>query len=257
MTLRLSTGLRNALNSGLGFQGAFNRGSINIYSGSQPASGDAAVTGTLLGVITIGSAALTQETQATGTITLTGGASGSIGPVTVGGFNIIPDVANVAFNTSLSQTASDLADAINRNGIYTASVSGAIVTIKPRPGAGASHNTYAVTATVATITATYANMSGGAAPANGLYLGAAGSGIIEKPLTVIWSFNGLVAGVAGWFRMIGSVSDAGVLVSSAPWPIRLDGSVAVSGGDAALSNINVVVGAPNTIDQFRWTQPAS
>ena len=76
MTIRLSTGLRNALAQGLGFAGVFNRGSINIYSGAQPVSADAAVTGTLLGAVTASSGALTQETQATGTITLTGGGSG-------------------------------------------------------------------------------------------------------------------------------------------------------------------------------------
>ena len=77
MTIRLSTGLRNALAQGLGFAGAFNRCSINIYSGTQPVSADAAVTGTLLGTVTASSGALTQETRASGTVTLTGGASGS------------------------------------------------------------------------------------------------------------------------------------------------------------------------------------
>lgn len=256
MTLRLSTGLRNALIQGLGFAGAFNRGSIQIYSGSQPASADAAITGTLLGTVTVGSGALTQETPATGTVTLATGASGSVNTVTVGTFNIIPDGA-VPFNTSLSQTASDLCDAINRNGIYLATVSGAVVTIKPRPGAGAAHNTYVVTATLTTITASYANMSGGVAPVNGLFLGNPVSGVIEKPSTSTWSFAGVAAGTAGWFRFIGSASDGGALVSAAPWPVRLDGSVAVSGGDASLSNITVAVGAPNTIDLFRWTQPAN
>lgn len=256
MTIRLSTGLRNAMAQGLGLGGALNRGSINIYSGSQPVSADAAVTGTLLGVITIGSGALTQETQATGTVTLATGASGSVNTVTVGGLNIIPDGA-VAFNTSLNQTASDLADAINRNGIYTASVASAVVTIKPRPGAGTAHNTYVVTATLTTITATYANMSGGIAAVNALYLGEPVAGVIAKPSSVVWSFAGIAAGTAGWFRYIGSASDAGALASAAPWPIRMDGSIAVSGGDMALSNITVAVAAPNTIDTARFTMPAA
>lgn len=256
MALRLSTGLRNALAQGMGFAAAMNRGSILIYSGAQPATADAAVTGTLLGTVTQNSAALTQETQATGSITLATGAAGSVDTVTVGGMNIIPDGA-VPYATSLAQTASNLADAINRNGIYSATVAGAVVTIKPRPGAGAAHNAYIVTATLTTLTATYANMSGGIASVNGLYLGNPAAGVIEKPASVVWSFNGVAAGTAGWFRFIGSVSDAGALVSAAPWPIRLDGSIAVSGGDASLSNITVAVGAPNTIDTFRWTQPAS
>ena len=42
MTIRFSTGTRNGIAQGLGFGGLFNRGSIKIYSGAQPASGDAA-----------------------------------------------------------------------------------------------------------------------------------------------------------------------------------------------------------------------
>ncbi len=256
MTIRLSTGLRNALAQGLGFAGVFNRGSINIYSGTQPVSADAAVTGTLLGTVTASSGALTQETQATGTITLTGGGSGSVNTVTVGTFNIIPDGA-VAFDTSLTQTAANLAAAINRNGIYTATSSGAVVTIKPRPGAGAAHNAYEVAATLTTITASYADMSGGVSPVNGLYFGEPAAGVIAKPTGQIWSFNGIAAGTAGWFRMIGSAADAGALISTAPYLYRLDGSVAVSGGDASLSNITIAVGAPNTVDVFSWSQPAA
>lgn len=256
MTIRLSTGLRNALAQGLGFSSAFNRGSINIYSGAQPVSADAAVTGTLLGTVTSSSGALTQETQATGTITLASGAAGSVNTVTVGTFNIIPDGA-VPFNTSLSQTASDLCDAINRNGIYSATVSGAVVTIKPRPGVGAAHNGYVVSSTLTTLTASYADMSGGVSPVNGLYFGQPSGGMISKPTGQIWSFNGIAAGTAGWFRFIGSVADAGALITAAPYLVRLDGSIAVSGGDASLSNITIAVGAPNTIDVFNWTQPAA
>ena len=74
MTVRLSTGSRNGLAQGLGFGGMFNGGRIEIYSGSQPATADAAATGTLLGTVTSGSGALTKETRATATLTVTGGA---------------------------------------------------------------------------------------------------------------------------------------------------------------------------------------
>ena len=251
MTVRLSTGVRNALAAGLGFGAIFNKGSLQIYSGSQPASADAAATGTLLGTVTVGSGALTQETQATGTITVTG-ASGSITAVTVGTFDIIPD-CDVPYNTSTTQTASDLADAINRNGIYTATSSGAVVTIKPRPGVGASHNAYVVSST-GTLTATYANMSGGVAAVNGLMFGAPSAGVISK--SGVWSFNGIAAGTAGYFRLIGSTPDAGALITAAPWLYRMDGSIATSGADLNLSNITIAIGAPNTIDSFSFTIPA-
>ena len=256
MSVRLSTGLRNAMNQGLSFSGAFNKGSIEIYSGSQPVTADSAVAGTLLGVVTLGSGALTKETQASQTITVAG-ASGSVNTVTVGGFNIIPDGA-VPFRTDAPTTASDLADAINRNGIYTASVSGAVVTIKPRPGVGAAHNSYVVATTVTTLTATSGgNMTGGVSPVNGINFASSVGGTISKPSNQIWSFAGLAAGTAGWFRFVGSIADAGAAISAAPYLYRMDGSVAVSGADLNLSSIVIAVSAPTTIDSFAWTQPAA
>lgn len=252
--LRLSTGLRNALNNGLGFQGIFNKGFINVYTGSQPANADNAATGTLLGVVSSGGLAPTFEVPATGTITLATGAAGSVNTVTVGGFNIIPDGA-VPFNTSLAQTAADLCDAINRNGHFLATVSGAAVTITPRPGSGAAYNSAVVTATLTTLTATYANMSGGADSANGLLMGPSAGGVISKLPAQNWRFNGLAAGTAGWFRFIQCRGDDG-LAAVAPWQARLDGTIGVGSGDASIGNATVAVGLPNTIDVFTWTQLA-
>lgn len=253
MTNRLSTGARNGLLGPLGLSGMFNKCAVNIYSGTQPATADAAATGTLLGTVTLGSAAYTAETQAAGTVTITG-SSGSITALTVGGFDIIGDT-DVPYNTSATQTASDLADAINRNGVYSATFSGAVVTLKPRPGVGASHNGYVVTATT-TLTATYANMSGGVNSANGLSFGQPSAGVLNKPSNQVWGFTGIAAGTAGWYRIVASVSDAGALVSAAPWLARMDGAIATSGAEMSLSNITVAVGAPNTIDTFSFTMPA-
>jgi hypothetical protein len=254
MTVRLSSGVRNALAQGLGFAGAFNRGCIQIYSGTQPATADSAVTGTLLGTVTLSSGAYVAETQASGTITITGGST-SILTVTVGTFNIIPDGA-VPYNTSTTQTASDLADAINRNAIYTATVSGAVVTIRPRPGVGDAHNGLVVTST-GSVTATYANISGGTDPVSGLTMALSATGVVSKPTAAIWSFNGVANGTAGWFRLIGSVTDAGASISAAPFLARVDGSIATSGADMNLSNISITTGAPNTIDTFSLTIPAA
>lgn len=52
MTLRLSTGLRNAMANSVAT--ALRFGEIDIYSGAQPASPDSPATGTLLGTVTIG-----------------------------------------------------------------------------------------------------------------------------------------------------------------------------------------------------------
>ena len=52
MTVKLSTGFRNALLNNQGFSEIFSAGVIAVYSGAQPASADNAATGTLLGYIT-------------------------------------------------------------------------------------------------------------------------------------------------------------------------------------------------------------
>ena len=253
MTARLSTGARNGLVGPLGLTGLFNKCIVNIYSGTQPVNADAAVTGTLLGTVTLGSGAYTAETQATGTFTVTG-TTGSVTALTVGGFDIIGD-CDVAYNTSAVQTASDLADAVNRNGVYSATVSGAVVTVKPRSGVGASHNGY-VLASAGVLTVTYVAMAGGIAAVNGLVFGQPLVGVLNKPASQVWGFNGIAAGTAGWYRVTASVADGGAAVSAAPYLARMDGAIATSGAEMALSNITIAVNAPNTIDVFSFTMPA-
>jgi hypothetical protein len=108
------------------------------------------------------------ETQATGTITLTGGAAGSINTVTVNGVALIG--APVVYNTSLAQTASDLAAAINAYQTnYIAVAVGAVVTLYATIGLGDSVNTYVVATTSTTLTTSTVDMAGGVdyAPATG------------------------------------------------------------------------------------------
>ncbi len=150
MTVRLSTQLRTNLAGTTGFATTFANGIIEIYSGSQPATADAAVTGTLLGTVTLAS------------------------------------------------------------GAFTAGVA-----------------------------------------TNGLTFAAASAGAVAK--SGVWSFNGAVAGTAGWFRLKGNAADTGALSTTAS---RLDGSIATSGADLNLSNIVIAVAAPNTIDSFSFTIPA-
>lgn len=68
MTIRLSTGLRNAMVGSTGFTGALASGVIEIRSGTQPASADAAATGVLLGIVTVDGAAFTPGSPANGLV---------------------------------------------------------------------------------------------------------------------------------------------------------------------------------------------
>lgn len=86
---------------------------------------------------------------------------------------------------------------------------------------------------------------------NGLTFAAASGGSVSK--TGTWSFVGVAQGTAGWFRFKANGVDDGGTSTSLP---RLDGSISTSGADMSLSNINISVGAPTTIDMFTVTIPA-
>lgn len=150
MTVRLSTQLRTNLAGTTGFAATFANGVIDIYSGTQPATADSAVTGTLLGRVTLNSGAFTAGTAT-----------------------------------------------------------------------------------------------------NGLTFAAAAAGAVSK--SGVWSFNGVAAGTAGWFRLKGNAPDNDGVSTTLP---RVDGSIATSGADMGLTNIVIAISAPNTIDSFVYTQPA-
>jgi hypothetical protein len=89
---------------------------------------------------------------------------------------------------------------------------------------------------------------------NGLNFLAPALGVINKDANA-WQMVGLVTDTAGWFRLMGNPADnlAGSLILP-----RLDGSVSAGGGggDLLLSSVNIVAGAPTTIDVFTFTLPA-
>jgi len=89
---------------------------------------------------------------------------------------------------------------------------------------------------------------------NGLQFDAPVSGVLSKAAAQVWRGLGVAAGTAGWFRLVGNPADAGGASTTLP---RLDGTVAISGGDMNLSSLSIVVSAPTTVDVFQFTLPAS
>jgi hypothetical protein len=156
MTIRLSTALRNAMVGTVGFSTALNNGCIEIYSGPQPLTADAPISGTLLGRVT-------------------------------------------------------------------------------KDGGGWSEG-------VAT---------------NGLQFDPSANGTIAKKAADAWKFTGLAAGTAGWARFRANAADAGGDDSGTMTKSRLDMSIGVAGADLNMPNINITVGAPNTVDVFSFTLPAA
>jgi len=254
MTIRFSTGMQNALAQGRGFCGALNHGHMRVFSGSQPATPDLVETGTLLGIITKSSLALTKETRASATLTITG-TSGTLTSLVVGTCPIIGDPGALVTTSANTTTIAGLvADLINRNGYAEATSSGAVVTVKPRPGCGTAWNTLALTMAGVT-TSGAGTFASGVASVNTLILGQPLAGVIEKS-TDVWSMNGLSpGGTAGWFRFYGSDDPYGA-TSTVLYP-RMDGSCGVGSGDAQLSSLAVTLNSPHTVDVFKFTVPAA
>lgn len=255
MALKLSTGARNFLAKYGSYKDAFQNGRIEIYTGAAPASANAAVTGTLLCTITAASAARTAEVCASGTVTLTGGASGSVDTLTVNGVDILGGA--VAYNTSLTQTAADVVAQINRTKSpvdYRATSSGAVITIKALPGTGAYPNGFVVASTTTTITKTDVNLAGGVAAANGLAFSDVTTGVIDKSALQVWSGVNVASGTAGYYRLYGSEADAGGLDSTGT-VIREDGLISTSGAELNMVNPTLAITATTTITSWQRTMP--
>ena len=256
MTLRLSAATRNNLLAGGSVKDTLQGGAILVYTGAQPASAEAAPTGTLLCTITAASAALTNEVLSSGTLTLIG-SSGSVTALTVNSVSVID--AAVPYNTSLTQTAIDLATAINNSASspeYTATSSGAVITITAKRGTGATPNTYVISPTLTTLTSSVTAFSGGVASANGLKFGGAAAGVLSKHPTQVWSGVAVASGTAGWFRFVGSVADTGTL-DSLESQVRVDGAISTSGAQLNMSSTTITSGATQTISSFPLTLPTS
>lgn len=255
MSLKYSTAARTFM-AGVGsYRDAFSNGRIEIYSGPQPATADAAATGTLLCTITSSSLALTNEVLSSGTVTLTGGAAGSVNTLTVNSLEIMG--AAVPFNASLTQTAVDMVAQINAYhsyAEYVASSVGAVVTITALPGSGTAPNGFVVASTVTTITKTDVNMAGGVAAVNGLRFGAPAAGAVSKLSSQTWSGVNAATGTAGWYRQYGSVADAGAADTGLVF-IREDGAIAVSGAELNMSSTALVTAATTTISGDTLTIP--
>lgn len=258
MAWKPSIALRNYMLETGTFKQAMSNCFIKFYTGSQPATAEAAPTGSLLVTFSDSSGTPTREVYATGSVALTGGASGSVNTITVNSIEIMGSATS--FNTSLTQTASDICDKINNNPknlLFTASNnSTATITITAKPGLGSLANSWTVASTVTTITKTDTSMSGGVTAVNGLNWGDAAAGVLTKLSTQTWSGIATATGTAGWFRMEASVNDVGALDSSEA-VMRADGAIATSGAEYNMSNLSIVTGVAQTIQSFAITLPTA
>jgi hypothetical protein len=268
MTLRFSPALQNFIAEDASWKDFFDNGSIEIYTGTQPATADLAPTGTLLVTLTSSSGAKTNEVAGTGVITYTS-SGGSVDTVSLLGLDILGGA--VAYDTSLTVTAAAVALKINRNPknkFVIATSSLGVLTLTALPGFGTLLNSAALATTtttmVGTVTSTtFGSGTGGSVAgvnaANGLKMDwNAAAGVLTKDVTQTWSGVAVGAGTqtAGWFRYKGGVVDAGALDASAVFK-RMDGSIATSGADMNMSSTAIANGATITLSTFSFTIPAA
>lgn len=258
MAFNISTGLKNqSFNAVRGMVGAtysLQGGWIGIYSGTQPASADAATTGTLLKKITNNSGAFAsgvyQETdddnvcasQAVTSgvnMTLNGAGAGTLG---VGYYVSITGTGTEDLRTANfritgtgndDETIVEYIDGGNNAVVYTTNCFKTVTEIYPRKPAAFSSNVkvgYGIT--------------------NGLYLSLAANGVITKHNSQTWSGLGIAAGTAGYFRFYGAATDTGGISTTLP---RLDGRIATSGAELNLSNTSIAIGAVLSITAFSIT----
>lgn len=261
MAFRVSAALRNALLESQPLKLAMANCVLKVYSGSQPATADAAPTGTLLCTYSASSGALTREVLAQGSVALTGGASGSLDTLTVNSLEIMGSATS--YDTSLVVTATNIVTKINnnpKNQLIVASNAGgtsATITLTVKPGVGVV--TWTVASTATTITKTDTNIgttTAGTAPVNTLNWGDSAAGVLSKLSTQTWSGVAGNTGTAGWFRMEAAVTDTGAL-DSAEAVSRFDGAISTSGAELNLSSTSITSGATQTVDTFTITLPTS
>ena len=229
-------------------------GYIGIYSGTQPASADAAATGTLLVKITNSSGAFTagayqttdddnvcasQSVTSGVNMTLNGTGAGTLGV----GYHVsissatTEDLSTAVFRiTGTGNNDESIVEYIeggNNATVYTANTFKTVTEIYPRKPAAFSSNVkvgYGIT--------------------NGLFLALAANGAIAKHASQTWSGVGIADGTAGWFRFYGAATDAGGISTTLP---RIDGRIATSGAELNLSNTSIVTGAAQSITAFSIT----
>ena len=254
--LKFSTGLKhqsfNSLRGALSATYSLAGGWIGLYSGTQPATADAAATGTLLAKITQASGPFvagayqtydvdglcqTQSPAVPGALTLDGVTAGTLG---VGYYVTISGTGNESDKifrvTGTGNNDEDLIEYLQ--GPNNATVS--------------SKHTFKTVSEIYVSAATADAITAGYGVTNGLFLGAASSNKIAKHANQVWSGIGIAAGTAGWFRFYGAAADDGSESTTLP---RLDGRIATSGAEMNLSNLSVVIYAPITLDTFTLSWP--
>lgn len=254
--MQLSTKLANLIASGQDVRSAIGNFKRLIYSGTMPATADAAINGTLLATLTKDGGDATFETRPVWAITIAGTMGGTV-TVKMGGAPIHAAVTSV---TDATTTAAALAAAINGTTIkpycgFTATSSGAVLYVTGPVGSGASLNALVcTTAVTASVTATVAS-AGLPDGNNGTTLGVDAvnccdfdarsvAGVLTSSQT--WKdLSADAGGTATWYRDVYSASDTGVASTAF---LRKQGTITSVGGGGDMELGSTLISASTPVE---------
>lgn len=259
-----STGLVNLMTGGLSVRAILDNCVLRVLSGAAPASADAAETGTLLCVVTIGSGAVAVTDVPTCDnwyFSITPGATAGQHikvAISIDGVNVTYDhtvTGNATLEGSETKIAQVVAQALRR--------SPAPIDAIGVSGPSASTGWVAVCPSVRGLKMTMVNGAGdkaiypvqvlvGARP-NTLQFGPPLAGLISKVATDTWTGVNLATGVAGYFRLC--LPDDSFALDSVYQYARVQGSIGTSGADMNLDSVQFVLGATTTISGFSIQEP--
>ena len=263
MALRFSSGMVQKLMQNKGLKEALLEGCVRVYSGSQPATADAAPTGTLLLTVSKASATYTEGAHSTAQVNSLTITDASVADSDTYTITITPSPSEYSaqafsFVTDASATANELAqglcDVINEESRYVVAThnEGGATNIMyitaSYPGQGFAAIT--LTTNPGTAIATAAVVTN--VRVNGLQFGLSTAGVLAKEADLVWSGAVAATGTAGWFRFQANAVDDNSLSTTL---IRMDGACGTSNSDMNLSSVNLVAATTVTVDTFSITQP--
>lgn len=254
MAFNISTGLENqafnAVRGPIGGVYSLQGGYIGIYTGTQPASADAAATGTLLMKITNSAGAFSSGVYQTYDVDgiCTSQTPVGAGALTING--ITAGTLGVGYYVTISGTGNESAKIFKVTGTGNNDETIVEYLQGPNNSTVSTANTFKTVSEVYCSAATAAAITVGYGITNGLFLALAANGAITKHASQTWSGVGIADGTAGWFRYYGAATDAGGVSTTLP---RLDGRIATSGAELNLSNTSIVTGASESITTFSIT----
>ena len=252
MSLRYSTGERNAALKTKAFRKIFEDGTLRLYTGAQPATADLGATGSLLVSITKASGVVTVKStrQISACKVATRGNDGDTHIITVGGVIYSYTVVTGDTLDTIAQKLAALVDAdpnIMAVGVGGTTVTESVVVMRSKFGGADAFVAVSSNTGVAVLSAVEDQVP--TASGNGLKFGDPAAGTISKNGDV-WSGVAVLAGVAGWFRISEFGDDPTQLSTTAA---RVDGQVGVGLGDLQMGNTSIDLASTVTIAQAAFT----